>query len=146
MSTYWENQKIKREALQAGLKLLKVGDEVVVHSHYNRQICKVEKFTPKFIVIGNRKYRIENGQEWGGDKYHAQHLTLDVAGFRAELVEKNRLYTMEQKIKTHIGEFNNRIDTTLLEKLHAAVLEYEAEISAKAAAILEVAHSGASGV
>lgn len=51
------------------LKSLKVGDEVILtHHHFGtrtRQIAKVDRETKMYLVVGNQRFRKEDGREPG---------------------------------------------------------------------------------
>ena len=75
---------------------LKAGDQVIIVMHgypssYNR--CTVDRVTNTQIIIGNSRYRRENGRRIGDDTWHSATLHE----ITPEMEERMRKFQLEQE-------------------------------------------------
>ena len=73
---------------KAWLASLKVGDEVAVTGSYTTTIARVTRTTATLIIIGDTRYRRDNGRETPNHAWHNDYLKPATAAVRAEIEER----------------------------------------------------------
>lgn len=100
---------------------IKVGDKVVVCSHWSRRIAEVTKVTPKRFMIGATQYEKKNGRKFGRMTNREVNYCLHVTDAILNEFEQQNLFIAMRRAIREIISSNLTYEQT--EQLYNFMLE-----------------------
>lgn len=79
---------------------IKVGDEVVIRTRYNEKITRVTKVCKIYFEAGNKKFRKDNGYEYGShDSWSSSFADKCTEERKKKILEKTRKMKLCSQLK-----------------------------------------------